>query len=52
MKKCCDGNCNQGRDCPERKEADFTKINEFVSSNYGYATAAIYVLIAVLLIVL
>lgn len=36
---CCHGDCNQGRDCPEREEADFGAIRPLVWIVLGFIAA-------------
>lgn len=50
MKNCCDNDCNQGRNCPYRQEADFTPIADFLNRNYVYLTSVLYAAIVVLLL--
>ena len=41
MKECCNGDCNQGRNCPMREESKMN-VKEFLNLNYGYALALLY----------
>lgn len=48
MLNCCDGNCNQGRNCPARMEEElWPAMSEWVDRLIGVATAAMVVLIFV-----
>jgi hypothetical protein len=44
MLNCCDGNCNQGRDCPARVEQElWPTINEWVDRLIGFGIAILMV---------
>lgn len=45
MKKCCNGDCNQGRDCPERKESNLSKFDLMY-----YGPSIVYAIFIVLIV--
>lgn len=48
---CCDGNCDQGRNCPNRKPMDFHKASIAVYNVIGYVAAAVAALTVVAVLV-